>query len=511
MNDTSNHNLEELLSQVYAPDPLPERIQARATVLSCVKHRDTRRVYVLLNRTTGEKELLKCDSSQRQQILESEYRRLTETGLPCFPKPYDCFTEDGTTYLLREYIEGDTLEQLVERNGVFSEKDALRTLADVTALIGKLHAKNPPLIHRDIKPQNIVCCPDGSLRLIDFETARSYQAGRALDTEFIGTRQTAAPEQFGYEQTSVRTDIYALGTLLCYLVTGEYQMDVRRAGMLAQSLVHIVKKSTAFDPKRRYRSTAALLRDIRWAEAFRLRAAIAVPGALLCTGLAAVLAVMLYGPVAAAFRQEAPAVFQSELFEAAAHQALGRLPEQPVYPSELADVDVLLLCKDRIFTSWSEHNTYHADEWFLFEELSEPASPLPLDDLRYFPNLRMLALDCQGLTDISALSGLPLEKLSLQRNNITDLSPLTNCDTLNTLWLQKTLVEDITPLAGKQNLRDVNFMCTSVADLTPLIGCPLESLVCHHSGVTDYACLKEFPELTTLFLSDGDAALVEYI
>lgn len=120
----------------------------------------------------------------------------------------------------------------------------------------------PPLIHRDLKPSNIVVS-DGGLTIIDFGIARAFREGTGADTTHFGTRSYAPPEQFGYGQTDVRSDVYALGMLLYYLVT-ERDPDARVAmGGFAEPdvppmLRPVLQRACAFDPAARFSSVRAL-------------------------------------------------------------------------------------------------------------------------------------------------------------------------------------------------------------------------------------------------------------
>ena len=85
-----------------------------------------------------------------------------------------------------------------------------------------LYDQSPPVIYRDLKPQNVVCDPNGAVRLIDFNISRKFNPDAARDTVFMGTTTTAPPEQYGYTQTDVRSDIYSLGVLMIFLGNGQY-------------------------------------------------------------------------------------------------------------------------------------------------------------------------------------------------------------------------------------------------------------------------------------------------
>ncbi len=178
------------------------------------------------------------------------------------PRIYDVHERDEKLIVIMEYVTGRTLrDEVTERGG-----DALSALAFFPSLcegVTELHEGfGPPIIHRDLKPSNIMVS-NGNLTIIDFGIARSYRHGAANDTTPFGTRAYAPPEQFGFRQTDVQSDVYALGMILFYLITGEdpvsesLQCGFPELGFVP-ALQAVVAKATAFDPAARYDSAADL-------------------------------------------------------------------------------------------------------------------------------------------------------------------------------------------------------------------------------------------------------------
>ena len=135
----------------------------------------------------------------------------------------------------------------------------LSVMLDVCRALKLLHEQTPPIIHRDIKPSNIILSVDGIWKVIDFNTARYYDASAQRDTTFLGTREYAAPEQFGDIQTDVRTDIYALGAMMNYLLTGKNHKKYVYKGTAGK----IIEKCTRFDPNLRYQSIEEFMQDLK--------------------------------------------------------------------------------------------------------------------------------------------------------------------------------------------------------------------------------------------------------
>lgn len=182
------------------------------------------------------------------------------------PRILDCYRTSDELIVISEYIEGATLEELVRRDGG-GLASACVTFPTVCDAVAELHGlANPPIIHRDVKPANIIVSnsPDGiTATLIDFGIARRYREGTDADTVRFGTRAYAPPEQFGFGQTDVRSDGYALGMVLLFCLTGkepEGQPTEKTlaAQAIAPNIAAIVLKATAFDPTARYASACEL-------------------------------------------------------------------------------------------------------------------------------------------------------------------------------------------------------------------------------------------------------------
>ncbi len=201
------------------------------------------------------------------------------------PRIVDCRRVGDELNVVMEYIEGETLGALVDRLGATPDyaHELYPALCDA---VGELHAgfamageTSAPVIHRDLKPSNIIVTganytPDdgltfSSLVIIDLGIARVWRDGADADTVKFGTRPYAPPEQYGFGQTSVRSDVYALGALLFFCLTGVDQkpgIDMREQcemrGIPA-SLTDVICMAMALDPAKRFASAGALGRATR--------------------------------------------------------------------------------------------------------------------------------------------------------------------------------------------------------------------------------------------------------
>lgn len=178
------------------------------------------------------------------------------------PHIYDVHVRDNELIVVMEYVSGCTLHDEVYENNATIVL-AQRIFPPLCDGVSELHEDFvPPIIHRDLKPSNVII-GNGQLTIIDFGIARSFRDDAYVDTAPFGTRAYAPPEQFGYGQTDQRSDIYALGMILYYLLTEKNPAaeDISLgfpALACSPALRQVVMRATAFDPAARYQTAADL-------------------------------------------------------------------------------------------------------------------------------------------------------------------------------------------------------------------------------------------------------------
>lgn len=157
------------------------------------------------------------------------------------PKIYSYEEKNGELEIHEEWIIGQTLTEYISDENP-DRNELIRIVDDVCDALIFLHKAKPPIIHRDVKPDNIMIEPDGRVLLIDYDAARVYKTGERTDTEFIGTEGYAAPEQYGFGQSDARTDMYALGKMIMNIFSENDSMQI------------VAEAATRMDPEDRYRS-----------------------------------------------------------------------------------------------------------------------------------------------------------------------------------------------------------------------------------------------------------------
>ncbi len=205
-------------------------------------------------------------------ISQAEF--LKKLDHPSITRVYDIAENDDIAYIVMEYIEGESLQKIINEYGPQPESTVVEWAKQVTAVLSYLSKHNPPIIHRDIKPHNIRLKPDGNIVLMDFTIAREYVPGLLKDEMCLGTKGFAAPEQFGSAQTDCRTDIYGLGVTIFALITGEnptkYNSGLPDIKMinpaLSVEMECIIKKCTNVNPDKRYKTPDDLMKELNAVE-----------------------------------------------------------------------------------------------------------------------------------------------------------------------------------------------------------------------------------------------------
>lgn len=179
------------------------------------------------------------------------YRRLLPVLCPHLPQIMEAAEQDGQTAVLEEYVQGDTLAELL-MGARLTEREARQVTMQLCQALHVLHSMGA--VHRDAKPENVILRGSDAV-LIDFDAARIYKDESESDTQVLGTTGFAAPEQYGIFQSDERADIFSLGVLLNIMLTGKHPSREMAAGKMGR----IVRKCTMTAPEQRYQSARALM------------------------------------------------------------------------------------------------------------------------------------------------------------------------------------------------------------------------------------------------------------
>ena len=510
-------------------DYLPEDMQEHWTVYECLKESEDSSTFLVKETATGILCVLKWGRNRQTEFLRNEMeimKKMADRKLSGIPKAYRIFEENGEVYLVREYIEGMSLAQMVLQKGGISEAEICRISRKICQTAEQFQNPDEPMIHRDIKPENIVVTPGGEVVFIDFGTMRSYKKDGSHDTFVVGTRGTAAPEQYGYTQTDQRTDVYAIGQTMLYMVSESYEMNQLSECAVSRRMKKIIEKACSFEPDKRYGDAAQLRRAVEKCQANNRKKVYKKAGAVFGL-IAAGYILAIFSPdgtvienkrietaeqSAAEEQIQAEITFREELIEEAVCKELGLSKTDKITASMLENVRKLRIVGKEILddedTFWGEgHHVDGKDSSFG----SVRGNIIDLSDLAQMVNLEELALCNQKIEDISGLKELPLKKLYLSKNMITDFSVLLNLIDLDTLCIMENPAENLSVIGKCTGILRLNIQGMNLTDIDFLKNLSLDYLDMSNMEVENniFEPLTEMKKLDTLCMCDVNEAAAE--
>lgn len=510
-------------------DYLPEDMQEHWTVYECLKESEDSSTFLVKETVTGILCVLKWGRNRQAEFLRNEMEimeKMADRKLSGIPKTYRIFEENGEVYLVREYIEGMSLAQMVLQKGGISEAEICRISRKICQTAEQFQNPDEPMIHRDIKPENIVVTPGGEVVFIDFGTMRSYKKDGSRDTFVVGTRGTAAPEQYGYTQTDQRTDVYAIGQTMLYMVSESYEMNQLSECAVSRRMKKIIEKACSFEPDKRYGDAAQLRRAVEKCQANNRKKVYKKAGAVFGL-IAAGYILAIFSPdgtvienkrietaeqSAAEEQIQAEIIFREELIEEAVRKELGLSKTDKITASMLENVRKLRIVGKEILddedTFWGEgHHVDGKDSSFG----SVRGNITDLSDLAQMVNLEELALCNQKIEDISGLKELPLKKLYLSKNMITDFSVLLNLIDLDTLCIMENPAENLSVIGECTGILRLNIQGMNLTDIDFLKNLSLDYLDMSNMEVENniFEPLTEMKKLDTLCMCDVNEAAAE--
>ena len=510
-------------------DYLPEDMQEHWTVYECLKESEDSSTFLVKETATGILCVLKWGRNRQTEFLRNEMeimKKMADRKLSGIPKAYRIFEENGEVYLVREYIEGMSLAQMVLQKGGISEAEICRISRKICQTAEQFQNPDEPMIHRDIKPENIVVTPGSEVVFIDFGTMRSYKKDGSRDTFVVGTRGTAAPEQYGYTQTDQRTDVYAIGQTMLYMVSESYEMNQLSECAVSRRMKKIIEKACSFEPDKRYGDAAQLRRAVEKCQANNRKKVYKKAGAVFGL-IAAGYILAIFSPdgtvienkrietaeqSAAEEQIQAEIIFREELIEEAVRKELGLSKTDKITASMLENVRKLRIVGKEILddedTFWGEGRHVDGKDSSFG---SVRGNITDLSDLAQMVNLEELALCNQKIEDISGLKELPLKKLYLSKNMITDFSVLLNLIDMDTLCIMENPAENLSVIGECTGILRLNIQGMNLTDIDFLKNLSLDYLDMSNVEVENniFEPLTEMKKLDTLCMCDVNEAAAE--
>ncbi|MGE5392071.1 MAG: protein kinase domain-containing protein [Deltaproteobacteria bacterium] len=483
--------------------------------------------------------------------FKKEASMLISLRNPALPRILDFFSRgEDRWYLVMDYIEGHTLQEEANQRGLIPEAEVLDWACQLCEILDYLHKQNPPIIFRDLKPANIMLTPQGQIKLIDFGIARHFKMGSSADTTAYGSHGFAPPEQYGENQTSPSSDVYALGATLHYLLTG---IDPGKNPFIFEPLSKIFKVSPALD--------RAIMKALELKAEDRP------------TNMQEMLALLSGGtarPVSKMHAHEQVTISQDVLDKSDSTNHVEKTSVKGKPDSDTPTSSMTISVGSESFVNSDLVNTMpmNADEnlpkmgknihlntpiddnrsgkpavkkpgktrniiiaicllislisggayaykqstKLVFHDaalengvrkaINKPSGQIYRSDVK---KIRELLLDGKGITNISALKNFSnLEKLSLGHNKIKDISALSGLTSLQYLDLRNNQINNINALSGLTDLQDLNLISNKISDISVLSNLNnLKKLSLSYNQLNDISALSGLINLKTLLLSDN--------
>lgn len=236
---------------------LPQKFKETYYIIECLSCSEGCDTLLVKQKTSGKKLVAKCYTQGNLLFARKEvaaFRKFKSKAVPNYVGEY---RNETSRCVLREYVDGISLDKFVKNNRMTEER-IVEIAIELAKAMRELHNSKPVIIHRDIKPQNIIVQKDGRIALIDFGISRVFKKNETYDTHFCGTESFAAPEQYGFMQTDIRSDIYSFGVVLAWMLTGKAR-PIRNP---LNRLERVAAKCCEFSPNKRYQNDVALLRNL---------------------------------------------------------------------------------------------------------------------------------------------------------------------------------------------------------------------------------------------------------
>ncbi|MBQ9854196.1 MAG: Stk1 family PASTA domain-containing Ser/Thr kinase [Bacilli bacterium] len=266
-----------------------QKINDRYQIIKTIGEGGMANVYLaydtILDRNVALKVLRGDLSNDEKFVRRFQREALSASSLshPNIVEMYDVGEDEGQYYIVMEYVDGKTLKQLIKRRGTLTINEVIDIMLQLTD--GLSHAHDSYIIHRDIKPQNIMIMENGLVKITDFGIAMAINATQLTQTNSVmGSVHYLPPEQASGKGSSVKSDIYSLGILMYELLTGTIPFKGENAVEIAlkqmkeplpdvtltnpdipQTLENILLKATAKNPKNRYKDVRSMHEDLKTA------------------------------------------------------------------------------------------------------------------------------------------------------------------------------------------------------------------------------------------------------
>jgi predicted Ser/Thr protein kinase len=515
----------------------------------------------------GEGRIFLCEQSGQTYLLKV-VARMDEEGLAILneiaemenshlPRFKEIFSDEHSTYIVREYIEGTTLEKLIKREKQLPYQRSKEIILALCSALKAFHSATPtPLIHRDLKPGNIIITPQWDVKLIDFGIARRHKKEAVRDTVLAGTMGYTAPEVMAGIQSDARSDIYSLGLILYEMLSGKSLLDppyqirpLCESGADApKALDRIIQKAANINQIFRYSTLDELIKAIEHAGRVKPSRIITAVAAVLAVSAAAIMLLRatarpaqagddgmasLAGAALTPYATQTIRVSQTPQIRDYVGQdidaACAELGQTGVYPTVYSIVSAdyargRIIAQnqhggDVIFTvSAGPPMDKVAFEDAGLEKIVKTLLGIPQnEDVSSKQMEALTALDgyADGIHNLTSLSGLEyavnLDTLCISGCAVTDISPIQNLGKLEQLRIYTCQITDISGMARLRNLKRLNIDENYITDISALAGIRLIDFSMGHNSVADISALQSSDGLTFLSIRSNQITDISVI
>ena len=485
---------------VLAESSYPPDFLAAYDQMECLAHHSGRETFLVRRKSDGMQAIAKC-YDLKEFPIKPDTSLLHELKGEGFPEYYEEFSNERILCVVREYIEGTPLNICAKEKNL-AQDEILSIAGQICGILEVMHSHRPPVIHRDIKPENIIVRPDGRAALIDFDIARTVSDDAEADSVIFGTRGYAPPEQYGFAQTDRRADIYALGVLLRWMMTGSIRANPNIR--IDPAIQHTIDKCTAFSPEDRFADITQVKASLQSAGRSRVRAS---KRTLLCLFIGSILLLGL-GFAAGRFtgllrapQKEPPVTFTEPLIEKAVRLQLGLDESTALTAEDLSRVRRLYIYGTEVY---ADQETYYSQD----KAFHKQGPVHSLNDLEKLPNLEMFCMVFQGSVDISALARMEnLTYIELKHMQLENIYPLSELRMLRQAVLFDTGLSDVTALEACHWLDTLDIGFNPIASMEQIGSHPyVRSLGLRRMKMETLDGIEEFANLQGLTLARAEIA-----
>lgn len=503
----------ENIQSVFAESNYPQDFLDTYDQMECLASHSGRETFLVRKKENGEMAVAKC-YDRAAFPFQPHPELLQGVDHPGLPRFFEQYQNEQILCVVREYIEGESLNDYVKEKQLTTQQ-VISFGEQLCDILSVLHGRTPPVIHRDIKPENVIVRPDETLALIDFDISRAYRENAGSDTVFFGTKGFAPPEQYGFGQTDNRADIYALGVLMRWLVTGSTKDNPNVT--INPYVQKVIDRCTSFSPEERYQNVSEIRQDLRKAQSnhrpLSVRKLLIGAALLLC----ALVCGFALGRWTDILRPVPEIVFSEPLIERAVRLQLGK--EAGLLTAEdLSQVRQLYIFSDEAYT---DPDVFYRQS---FDEHTE--GPLrSLDDLKLLENLEEIHIHRQGHVDIGGIADLahvytvdlkhmrisgvqPIARITRLRHAIlfdcglSDVTALENCPWLETLDIGRNDLTDLRQVGYHPSVRSIGFMWLDMKNVNDIVQRlpKLQAITLQHGNFRDLSGLKALPDLEAVYV-----------